>query len=173
MDTTAVIRTARLELYRVGDGEADFVLAVFSAPSTRAQISHRIVTREDAAQYLARRRNDLLFRVRHGDADIGLVSVISSDPTPCPHVGFVLLEPYWGQGFAFEATTAVLDHVGLPRVCAITLSTNDRSLRLLHKLGLRRVGTFSFPAPPGQPVTVTPTVFELLERTTEAAGAGR
>ncbi len=160
------IHTARLSLHRVGPGDEGFVLDVFSAPSTRAQISHRIATVDDARAYLERRRTDLLFRVRHAESDIGLVSLISSDPTPCPHIGFVLLEHYWGQGFALEAVTAVLervarDNLALARVCAITLPANERSLRLLHKLGLRRTGTFSFPPPLGaeQP----PVVFELLE----------
>ncbi len=57
----------------------------------------------------------------------------------------------WGQGFANEATTCVVDHaindLGLQRVIAETQSANSASCRMLEKLGfieeqrLERFGT--------------------------------
>jgi RimJ/RimL family protein N-acetyltransferase len=50
----------------------------------------------------------------------------------------------WGQGLATEAAEAVLDHgfrgIRLARIVAIALPTNQRSLRVIAKLGLPFVG---------------------------------
>ncbi|MEO7761783.1 MAG: GNAT family N-acetyltransferase [Casimicrobiaceae bacterium] len=51
-----------------------------------------------------------------------------------------MLPAWWGQGYAFEAASAVLaygrDILGIRRVVAITSLDNDRSIRLLEALGL-------------------------------------
>jgi RimJ/RimL family protein N-acetyltransferase len=50
----------------------------------------------------------------------------------------------WGQGYATEAARALLDHgfrvLGLDRIVAIALPTNERSLRVIAKLGLLPAG---------------------------------
>lgn len=59
-------------------------------------------------------------------------------------VGFSLARGHWGQGLATEAVTAVLDHAvaltDATRLTASALAANEPSLRLLHRLGLARVG---------------------------------
>jgi ribosomal-protein-alanine N-acetyltransferase len=49
---------------------------------------------------------------------------------------------FWGQGYASEASTAVLDdgfgRLGLETIVAMTQAANARSQRLLEKLGMRR-----------------------------------
>ncbi len=62
-------------------------------------------------------------------------------------VSYSLSKERWGQGLAFEAVTAALDwfwsscpNVG--RVIAITQSANDRSRRLLERLGARMESEF-------------------------------
>jgi RimJ/RimL family protein N-acetyltransferase len=56
-------------------------------------------------------------------------------------LGYTLLEEYWGQGFATEASRAVLEHgfgtVGLSRIISMTLPDNVRSRRVMEKLGMR------------------------------------
>ncbi len=57
-----------------------------------------------------------------------------------PDLGFAFLERYQGRGFGTEASLAVMNaarRLGLPRLSAIVTPTNDRSLRLLAKLGFR------------------------------------
>ncbi len=51
----------------------------------------------------------------------------------------------WGHGYATEAARATLQHgfarLGLDRVVAAVAQSNARSLRVVERLGMRRVGT--------------------------------
>jgi ribosomal-protein-alanine N-acetyltransferase len=59
-------------------------------------------------------------------------------------VGFIIAKRYWGDGYAQEAMSAVLDHAAqamkLRRLTARTHLGNIRSVRLLEKLGFRHEG---------------------------------
>jgi ribosomal-protein-alanine N-acetyltransferase len=58
-------------------------------------------------------------------------------------VGFVFARPAWGQGYAFEAMSAVVSHaaaLGLKRLWARTHAGNERSERLLERLGFEAEG---------------------------------
>ncbi len=59
-------------------------------------------------------------------------------------VGFIVAKTYWGDGYAQEAMSAVLDHAAqamkLRRLSARTHLGNIRSVRLLEKLGFRHEG---------------------------------
>jgi RimJ/RimL family protein N-acetyltransferase len=56
-------------------------------------------------------------------------------------VGYAFLPQYWSQGYASEATAAVMDYgrrtLGLKRIVAIVAPENYRSIKLLEKLGLQ------------------------------------
>ena len=60
-----------------------------------------------------------------------------------PEIGFILHPDQWGQGFAFEALSAVIGHVfdahAIPAAVADVDPRNRASLRLLGKLGFREV----------------------------------
>ena len=55
-------------------------------------------------------------------------------------IGYQLCFDAWGHGYATEAVAALIDHglhtLGLPRIVAVVLPTNTRSLRVIEKLGL-------------------------------------
>ena len=59
-------------------------------------------------------------------------------------VGFIVAKRYWGDGYAQEAMSAVIDHAAqalkLRRLTARTHLGNIRSVRLLEKLGFRHEG---------------------------------
>ncbi len=56
-------------------------------------------------------------------------------------VAYVLAKEYWGRGYAFQATQAVVDHLratcGVARFLATVQAGNERSIRLLRRLGFR------------------------------------
>ena len=58
-----------------------------------------------------------------------------------PDIGYALLSEFTGQGFAFEAASAVYQfgksHLQLPKICAIVDEQNKDSRKLLEKLGLQ------------------------------------
>ncbi len=59
---------------------------------------------------------------------------------PEPELGYRLLPPFQGQGYATEASKAALEHclslLGLPRVLGIVEPANTASIRVLLKLGM-------------------------------------
>ena len=65
--------------------------------------------------------------------------------TPFICIGWRLLRQHWGQGFASEASHAVLDQalrvLRIDPVAAIVDPRNTASIRVAEKIGMRRVGT--------------------------------
>ena len=59
-------------------------------------------------------------------------------------LGYILRRSAWGQGFAREAVSAVIDHgfgaMGLRRICADVDPNNPGSVRLLRALGFQQEG---------------------------------
>jgi len=62
----------------------------------------------------------------------------------CGEMGYWIAMERWGHGFATEAAHAVVDHgfgvMGLHRIEALAFGSNDASMRVLEKCGLRREG---------------------------------
>ena len=83
---------------------------------------------------------------RRGTPDqlLGTCSLRRSPHNRRAELGYWLAAAAWGQGFATEATTAMVDFgfgdLGLGRVFAQVLAGNDASCRVLDKLGMRREG---------------------------------
>lgn len=58
-------------------------------------------------------------------------------------IGFVFNNHYWGNGYAWESSTALIDYVflnGIHRVYAECDPDNQRSWKLLEKLGFQKEG---------------------------------
>jgi ribosomal-protein-alanine N-acetyltransferase len=76
---------------------------------------------------------------------IGMISARPSEQPGRGDVGYWLGKPYWGQGLMTEALTAVLDfsfgHMDHEKMEAEIFTNNDRSMRLVEGLGMRREGT--------------------------------
>jgi [ribosomal protein S5]-alanine N-acetyltransferase len=89
---------------------------------------------------------------RETEAPIGF-HVLSHIPEEAfVQVGFFLTPHAWGRGFGTEMARALLSHgfgeLALPQIVAIAALDNERSHRVLHKIGLRRNGErlFEYPA---------------------------
>ena len=155
-----VLETKRLVLRHVTPDDAPFILELLNEPSFLEFIGDKGVRNlEDAGTYI---RNgpmasyerfgfglNLVLRKDDG-APIGMCGLLKRDTLPDVDVGYALRPPYWGQGYAFEAASAVLEHgreaFGLRRIVAITSPGNASSKALLHKLGLRYEDTLDLPA---------------------------
>lgn len=61
-------------------------------------------------------------------------------------IGWMLLPPFWGQGYASELASAVKRHafetLRMPRLVAFVRPDNDRSSRVALKIGMRLVERF-------------------------------
>jgi RimJ/RimL family protein N-acetyltransferase len=71
--------------------------------------------------------------------------------TPCVEVGWRLAAEHWGHGYAPEGAVAALgfgfDRVGLDEIVSFTVEANERSRRVMAKLGMHHDPTDDFDHP--------------------------
>jgi len=72
---------------------------------------------------------------------LGICGLFRRENLDDPDIGFGVLPDYCGQGYAFEAALAVVDHarddLGIKVLTAIVSPENTASVGLIEKLGLR------------------------------------
>jgi RimJ/RimL family protein N-acetyltransferase len=146
-----VLSSERLLLRELTHDDAGFVIELLNDPDFVRFIGDRGVrTEADARAYLD--KGPIASYARHG---FGLYAVVTRDAAQVtgicgllrrdwldePDVGFAYLPRFRGRGYAGEAARAVLDdaagRLGLARITAIVSPGNERSIRVLAKLGFR------------------------------------
>lgn len=102
----------------------------------------------DALQASAAAFRDCYFglwglRVPPSDELAGFCGLRRAALMPEPELLFALRQAYWSRGLGFEAASTLLAHafgpLELPVVGAATDVPNHRSIRLLERLGMRRI----------------------------------
>lgn len=153
------LKTARLCIRPFTLDDAAFILRLLNEPSFIENIADKGVRDlEGARSYL--RDGPLASYARHGfglwrvglagdGTPIGMAGVLKRDYLDDIDIGYALLPEFCGAGYALEATSAVLayarNRVGARRVVAIVADHNERSIKLLHKLGFEGEGTVRIP----------------------------
>lgn len=145
-----VIETERLNLRRLNEGDAAFILELLNDPSFLRNIGDRKVrTKEDAVRYILQGPVDSY--ARHGfgiwlvelknveATPVGICGLVKRETLPEPDIGYAFLPRFRGQGYAYESAAAVMRHaravLGLGRVLAITNPDNAGSIKVLEKIG--------------------------------------
>ena len=71
--------------------------------------------------------------------------------TPCVEIGWRLACEHWGRGYASEAATAALDfgfgELGLAEIVSFTSTVNQRSMRVMERIGMTRAPEDDFDHP--------------------------
>ncbi len=146
-----MLGTERLIISKFSVDDAAFVLELLNTPAWLAFIGDRNVhTLDDAKQYILTGALTSYERfgfgpyavgLRSNDVPIGICGLYKRDALPDIDIGFAFLPEYAGKGFGYEAASAVLVYaktvLGLTRMTGITKPTNENSIRLLEKLGMR------------------------------------
>jgi [ribosomal protein S5]-alanine N-acetyltransferase len=146
-----VLQTDRLTLRELDEDDAAFVLELINEPGWLRFIGDRGIRDEAGAKdYIVkgpvamyeRMGFGLWAAVRRSDGTpMGMCGLIKRETLEDVDIGFAFLERHSGQGYAFEAADAVMRHargaLGLQRIVAITSLDNDKSIRLLGKIGLQ------------------------------------
>lgn len=145
----------RVTLCPAIEDDLSFLLEHWNNPAVRAmRTDARPTGPEDARRYLGG-------TLGRNDDSVGLLACTKGDP-----VGYVMLvrerpnddtfgrvelaywvaPEYWGEGYATEAAGLLLDHgfsgLRLHKVTAKAFEFNDRSRRVLEKLGFAKEGVF-------------------------------
>jgi ribosomal-protein-alanine N-acetyltransferase len=146
-----VIETERLTLREMSEADAGVVLEILNDPGFIRFVGDRGVrTIEDAARYIGERfvesyrRNGFglwLVEAKDERAPVGICGLVTRKELGVVEVGYALLPPFRGRGYAFEAASAALRHareaLGLRRLHAIVDPENAVSIRVLEKLGMK------------------------------------
>jgi len=146
-----ILETERLRLRPFDLGDTQFIIELLNSPGWIQFIGERNVkTEEQAANYLQNgpmksyAQNGFglsMVERKEDDLPVGMCGILKRDTLDDPDIGFAFLPAYSGKGYAFEIAQATLDHartkLGFHRISAITIPENERSVRLLEKIGMK------------------------------------
>jgi ribosomal-protein-alanine N-acetyltransferase len=147
------LRTGRLDLRPLVDADADAFFALRSDPVVQRYGSGVWTDLQQAHTRIADNQRDMaagqlveLAIVRREDASLLGTCTLFHHDAACrrAEIGYALMVPAWGRGYASEAATALLDwgfaHMGLNRVEADIDPRNAGSARVLERLGFALEG---------------------------------
>jgi len=146
-----VIETQRLTLREIRADDAAFILELVNDPAWLRFIGDKKVkTLEEARGYIERGPRALyarhgfglwLVEVKAEGVPAGICGLVKRETLADVDIGFAFLPRHRARGYAREAAEATLDYarrvLGLTRIVAIASPDNERSSRLLEKIGLR------------------------------------
>ena len=144
------IRTARLTLRAPTLADAPRVAMLiddFDVSKNLTRVPHPYGL-ADAEQFLTRVRDpeavDRPFAVEAEGRLVGVIGFHTEVGARLPEVGYWFGRPYWGRGYATEATVAALawarEHKGLRGAVAGHFADNPASARVLDKVGFLYTG---------------------------------
>ena len=137
-----IIESERLSLRRLTINDAEFILGLLNQPSFLQFIGDKGVrTLDEARNYILQGPVSSYERYGFGlyltslKADgvpLGMCGLLQRETLNDVDVGFAFLPQFWGQGYALESVTAVLEYgqsvLGLARIVAITSPDNYASI---------------------------------------------
>ncbi len=146
-----MVDTERLIIGKFSVDDAAFVLELLNTPAWLEFIGDRnVLTLDDAKQYILTGPltsyerfgfGPYVVKLKTSNVPIGLCGLYKRDALNDIDIGFAFLPVYAGKGYGYEAASVVLAYaittLGLTRITGITKLTNQNSIRLLEKLGLR------------------------------------
>ena len=145
-----ILETGRLSLRKLTLDDAGLMLAVWNDPAFVRHVGDRGIRTEDDAREAMKAGALHLYdtygygpyrvALRGSDTAIGICGLFRRDGLDDPDIGYAILPDWCGQGYAYEASSAVIDYarttLGLQRLIAIISPGNTASLGLIRKLGL-------------------------------------
>lgn len=152
-----MLHTERLQLREYVIADAPFIYRLMNSEGWLKNIGDRkIHSVADAQAYME--KNYLPMYAKYGfgpylvslhdGTPLGSAGLYKRDSLDHPDIGFAFLPEFGNKGYAFEAASAVVDFatkaLQIQTIVGITLEANQSSIKLLKKLGLHQVGTFTY-----------------------------
>ena len=138
-------KTIRLILNKLTVQDAAFIFELVNTPGWIKFIGDRNVkTTEDAVNFIQKiisnaDINYWVVKLEDKQIAVGIITFIKRDYLEHHDIGFAFLPTYAKQGYAFEATLAVLTNLVKDKeystILATTIKENEASIQLLKKLG--------------------------------------
>ena len=146
----AVIETPRLRLRPLTNGDLDALSAIASDPAVMAFVGDGApLSRASTAEWIANAARSLpetgfgsrAVVHRHTDVLIGWAGLVWRTDEALVELIYGFDRPYWGQGFATEAVTALIEANPALSIDATIDPSNTASRRILDKLAFAEVAT--------------------------------
>lgn len=141
------LRTKRLLLEPLEVNDADFIFKLVNLPDWIQFIGDRHVhSKADSEAYIQKMNNNpkvdyWIVKLKEEPVAIGVITFIKRDFLEHHDIGFAFLPAYRQQGYAYEATAAILQEAkkdpAHAHILATVVKANVKSVKLLEKLGLR------------------------------------
>lgn len=146
-----ILETERLIIREIVESDAEFILDLLNQPSFIKYIGDRNVRTVEAARDFIENRYRLSYRangfglwtveLKDEQTPIGICGFVKRDSLPDADIGFAFLPQFEGKGYAVESAVGVMKYgaetLNFKRVLAITSQNNEKSGRLLEKIGLK------------------------------------
>lgn len=139
------LKTNRLTLAPLRMDDTAFIQRLLNTPGWLRFIGDRNVhNEEDARLYIDKVNQNPTITYWSVSIDgqsgpIGIITLIRREYFEFPDLGFAFLPESGGEGYAFEAASAIIDLIREEGICrrllAVTLPDNKASIRLLRRLG--------------------------------------
>lgn len=151
--------TQRLHIRPITTDDAPFILELMNTPKWIKFIGDRNVRTVEAAEaYIAEKAlpqiathsygNNVIIR-KSDNVKLGTCGVYHREGIEIPDIGFAFLPSNEGKGYAFEATSKLVEIIkdihGLAELSAYTLEENLSSRKLLERLGFELKGIGKLP----------------------------
>lgn len=155
----AIAITKRLIIEEATINDASFFYYLLTSPTWIQYIGDRgIIIKLDAITYIEERlvksyqnHGYGLYKVsiRETNEPIGVCGFLKRDYLDSADIGYALLPEFEGKGYMLEATQAVVEfgreQLGLAPIYAFIDPGNNKSRRLLMKVGMKELKTFQPP----------------------------
>ena len=146
-----ILETERTGLREIVADDAEFILDLLNQPSFIKYIGDRNVqTVEQAQEYIENRFAASYQKFGFGmwavelketKAAMGICGFVKRDSLPDADIGFAFLPQFEGRGYALESVVGTMKYgrekLNLTRILAVTSQDNEKSGRLLEKIGLK------------------------------------
>lgn len=136
------IQTERLILRRKLDKDIPYMLELFNDEEVRRYLGGFPPRDERAMQRMVRHGRTTEWAVTLADEYIGECQLLKVVEGRIGEIGYYFRRGFWGQGYAFEAVSALIAYcegtLGLERLWASVDEQNARSKRLIQRLGFRQ-----------------------------------
>jgi len=135
------IQTERLTLRHRKEEDLPHMVKCFNTEDVRMYLGGR-PPRDEHSMLRAirgRKETDWVVTLKGDDTYIGECLINSIVDDYLGDIGYLFMSEYWGNGYAYESMTAIIDYtfntLGLKRLCAEIDDKNERSKKLITKLG--------------------------------------
>lgn len=151
------IETHRLIIRKYTYDDAPFIYKLMNSEGWLKYIGDRNITSVQEAEFFLQ-KNYLNSYEKRGFGPyyislkdgtfIGSAGLYKRENLNHPDIGFAFLSEFMNKGYAFEAAAAVMNYaseeLGIQKIVGFTVPDNASSIKLLKKLGLSEIGTYSY-----------------------------